>query len=159
MPHAKRRKAVLQSDAALDGEEGRDLALPLGLADIGGGERAHEDIGMRVAKLMDGVDQLEDGARRLLRGRGDVGCPDLRAEPPFLEARNVGVRVLMHAGEVITPHIALGLAIAADDEGKIIVPIDQGQLVEKTMRMRKRVGRGCGLRHGGSRRSQERRIT
>ena len=75
MPHAKRRKAVLQSDAALDGEEGRDLALPLGLADIGGGERAHEDIGMRVVKLMDGVDQLEDGARRLLRRRGDDRPP------------------------------------------------------------------------------------
>ena len=157
VPDAKRRKAVLQSDAALDREKRRNLSLPLGLADIGRRERPHEDLGMSFVKLMDRVDQLENRAGRLLRRRGDEGRPDLSTEPPRLEARNIGVRVLVLARQIVAPHIALGLAIAADDEGEIIVPVEQRHLVEKAMGMGKRVVGSCGSRHENSRRSREKR--
>ena len=87
----------------------------------------------------DEIDLLERGARRMGRvGRLESG-PELRPDHAFAQARNVGVRALMDAHQIIGEHVAARGLVDPDGPCKIIVPVDERRAPQDVARHRERI--------------------
>ena len=139
VPDAQGAQRILQSGAALDRDEGRDLAQGFRLGVVRGPPRRQEHIRMSLLDAADEIDLLERGARRMGRvGRLERG-PELRPHHALAQARNVGVRALMNAHQIIGQHVAARGLVDSDDPCKIIVPVEQRRAPQDVARHRERI--------------------
>ena len=141
VPDTQRAQRILEPHAALDRDEGGDLAQGLRPGVVRSPARRQEHVGMSLLDAADEVDLLERGARGMGRVGGLERGPELRPDHAFAQTRNVGVRALVNPGQIVGDDVASRRPVDPDDPGEIIVPVDQRRALEHIPRHRERIVR------------------
>ena len=152
---AQRRERVLDRMSTLDADQRGDFARSMDPLDVIGGEGNLQVVGITSHQPANEIDLFERDlgslpfAHRFDRG---VGGPELRANAPFAEPRQVGIERGLRQGNIEL--VEAGITLGAQLPGEIVVSVDHQRTAVQFQRRvgqydGRPLGRGSRRRRGG----------